>query len=118
MARVRRERSAGQPTPRAPLAERLADPQTLGLDRWLDRPTRGRSPRGFSGLGLLLAWPGRGRPAPLAPCDEPLRPAPGGGSRRPTADTRRRRLTPFPTPAVRRAGEAAYPAERPRRPGR
>jgi hypothetical protein len=118
MASVRRELSSVQPTHLAPLAELLAYTQTLGLERWLQRPKRGLSTLVFSLLWLILAWHGQGRPSHLAQFDEPLLTALLGLSRLPTAETLRRSLAQFPTQAVRRAVEAAYQAELARRPVR
>jgi hypothetical protein len=107
-----------QPTNAVPLAELLAYTQTLGLERWLQRPKRGLSTLVLSLVWLALAWHGSGRPYQLAHLDEPLLAVLLGLSGLPTGETLRRSLAHFPTQAVRRAVEAAYLAELARRPER
>jgi hypothetical protein len=67
---------------------------------------------------LVLAWRGTGRPHRLGLLDEPLLAALPGRARAPSAQTLRRSLRYFSAKAVRRAVEAAYLAELPRRTGR
>ena len=107
-----------QPTNAAPLARLFAYTQTLGLERWLARRKRGLSTLVLSLLWLTLAWRGSGRPYHLSLLQEPLLAALLGVARLPTAETLRRSLAYFPAQALRRAVEAAYLAELPRRPGR
>ena len=46
----------------APLARLLAYAQSVGLERYLERPKRGVSTLALSLLWLYLAWRGTGRP--------------------------------------------------------
>ena len=66
----------------------------------------------------MLAWRGTGRPERLDLLDEPLLAALLGRTRRPTARTLLRSPGYFSAHGVRRAVEAAYRAELPRRAGR
>lgn len=107
-----------QPTNAVPLARLFAYAQSLDLDRWLAQPKRGLSTLVLSLLWLVLAWRGSGRPYHLNLVQEPLLAALLGLPRVPTAETLRRSLAHFPAQAIRRAVEAAYLAEVPRRTGR
>lgn len=118
MASVPRALPPAQPTNAVPLAGLFAYTQTLGLEPWLHRPKRGLSTLVLSLVWLALAWHGSGRPYHLSQLDEPLLATLLGLPGLPTAETLRRSLAQFPTQAVRRAVEAAYVAELPRRPGR
>jgi hypothetical protein len=110
--------SSVQPTNAVPLAGLFAYTQALGLECWLAQRKRGVSTLALSLLWLTLAWRGSGRPYHLTLLHEPLLAALLGRGRLPTAETLRRSLRYFPAQAVRRAVEAAYLAELPRRPGR
>src|SRR5579884_4488965 len=110
--------AAAQPTNAVPLARLFSYTQSLGLERWLAQRKRGLSTLILSLLWLVLAWRGSGRPYHLSLLQEPLVAALLGVTRLPTAETLRRSLAYFPAQAVRRAVEAAYLAELPRRPGR
>ncbi len=118
MASVARRVSPPQPTNAAPLVRLVAYTQTVGLEQWLARRKRGVATLVLSLLWLVLAWRGSGRPYHLTLLQEPLVAALLGVTRLPTAETLRRSLAYFPAQAVRRAVEAAYLAELPRRPGR
>jgi hypothetical protein len=118
MSSVPRPPAPGQPTNAVPLARLFAYTQALGLERWLARRKRGVSTLVLSLLWLTLAWRGSGRPYHLSLLQEPLLAALLGVGRVPTAETLRRSLAHFPAQAVRRAVEAAYRAELPRRSGR
>ena len=107
-----------QPTNAVPLARLFAYTQALGLERWLARRKRGVSTLVLSLLWLVLAWRGSGRPYHLGLLHEPWLAALLGRERLPTAETLRRSLRYFSAQAVRRAVEAAYLAELPRRAGR
>jgi hypothetical protein len=107
-----------QPTNVAPLPRLLAYTQSLGLDRYLHRPKRGLPTRALAALWLVLAWRGSGRPAHRAGADEPLLAALLGGQRLRDPRTLRRSPERFAAHGVRRAVEAAYLAELPRREGR
>jgi hypothetical protein len=110
--------SAAQPTNLAPLPRLLAYAQALGLERHLSRPKRGIPTLVLALVWLVLAWRGTGRPHRLGLLDEPLLAALVGRARLPVAQTLHRSLRYFPAKAVRRAVEAAYLAELPRRAGR
>ena len=109
---------AAQPTNLAPLPRLLAYAQALGLERHLSRPKRGIPTLVLALVWLVLAWRGTGRPHRLGLLDEPLLAALVGRARLPVAQTLHRSLRSFPAKAVRRAVEAAYLAELPRRAGR
>jgi hypothetical protein len=96
----------------------LAYTQSVGLERFLDRPKRGVPLLRLVVLWLVLAWLGTGRPFHLDQIVEPLLAVLLGGSRLPCAKTLRRSLTHLATKDVRAAVEAAYQAELPRRTGR
>jgi hypothetical protein len=106
----------GAPTALAGLPALLAYAQSLGLERWLRRRTRGVPTLVQALVWLVLAWRGTGRPHRLSQLDEPLLGALLG--RVPCAKTLRDGLSRFPARAVRAAVEAAYAAELGRRPGR
>ena len=106
------------PTALAPLPRLLAYAQAVGLERCLRRPKRGVTTLALALLWLVLAWRGSGRPAHLADLDEPLLAALLGHDRLPCPQTLRRSLDYFAAQDVRRAVEAAYLAELPRRTGR
>ncbi|HLH23310.1 MAG TPA: transposase [Chloroflexota bacterium] len=110
--------AAAQPTNAVPLARLFSYTQSLGLERWLAQRKRGLSTLILSLLWLVLAWRGSGRPYHLSLLQEPLLAALLGLPALPTAETLRRSLRYFPAQAVRRAVEAAYLAELPRRSGR
>jgi hypothetical protein len=112
--------SSSSPTPTgvAPLPHLLAYTQTLGLERFLHRPTRGIPTGVLALVWLTLAWLGRGRPFHLTQMVEPLLARLLGRARLPCAMTVSRSLRRFPAKAVRAAVEAAYLAEWPRRTGR
>ena len=110
--------SGGQPTNLAAVPRLLAYTQALGLERWLARPKRGLSTLALSLVWLVLAWRGTGRPERLDLLDEPLLAALLGRPRRPTARTLLRSVAYFSAHGVRRAVEASYAAELPRRSGR
>ena len=107
-----------RPTNLAPLPRLLAYAQGLGLERHLSRPKRGPSTLALALVWLVLAWRGTGRPERLDLLDEPLLAALLGRARRPTSRTLLRSLAYFSARDVRRAVEAAYRAELPRRAGR
>jgi hypothetical protein len=107
-----------QPTNLAAIPRVLAYAQTLGLERWLERPKRGVSTLALSLIWLVLAWRGTGRPHRLDLLDEPLLAALVGCERRPTARTLARSPEYFSAHGMRRAVEASYRAELPRRGGR
>jgi hypothetical protein len=106
------------PTNLAPLVRVLAYAESLGLERYLQRPKRGVSTLALSLLWLYLAWRGSGRPHHLSQAAEPLLPALLGCPAVPTPRTLDRSLAYFPAKEVRGAVEAAYQAELPRRSGR
>ncbi len=106
------------PTNLAPLAHLLAYVQSLGLERYLDRPKRGVGTLTLSLLWLVLAWRGSGRPSHLGDLAEPLLSALVGEDKLPTPRTLSRSLDYFSAKSVRAAVEAAYQAELPRRSGR
>ena len=118
MSSVLRRPAPVQPTNAVPLARLFAYTQALGLERWLARRKRGVSTLVLSLVWLTLAWRGSGRPYHLSLLQEPLLAALLGVGRVPTAETLRRSLAHFPAQTVRRAVEAAYQAELPRRSGR
>ena len=107
-----------RPTNLAPLPRLLAYAQGLGLERHLSRAKRGIPALALALVWLVLAWRGTGRPERLDLLDEPLLAVLLGRARRPTARTLLRRLRPFSAHGVRRAVEASYLAELPRRGGR
>jgi hypothetical protein len=106
------------PTNLASLPRLLAYAQALGLERHLRRAKRGLPTLVLALLWLVLAWRGTGRPHRVGLLDEPLLPALLGLPALPTAQTLHRSLAYFPARALRAAVEAAYLAERGRRPGR
>ena len=106
------------PTSLARLPRLLAYAQALGLERHLDRPSRGIPTLALALVWLVLAWRGNGRPEHLDQLDEPFVAALLGRDRLPCARTLRRSLTRFPAKAIRAAVEAAYQAELPHRAGR
>src|SRR5687768_6379280 len=103
------------PTNLAPLPRLFAYTQALGLERYLRRAKRGVSTLTLALRWLTLAWRGSGRPYHLAALDEPLLPALLGRERLPCPQTLYRSLAHYSAKAVRRAVEAAYRAELPRR---
>src|SRR5215208_7447534 len=109
-----------RPTNLAALPRLLAYTQGLGLERWLARPKRGipTLALALALVWLVLAWRGTGRPERLDRLDEPLLAALLGRDRRPTARTLLRSVASFSGHDVRRAVEASYLAELPRRDGR
>ena len=107
-----------RPTALAPLPRLLAYAQSLGLERFLDRPTRGITTLSLALLWLVLAWRGSGRPEHVDRWDDPLLAALLGQPGLPCARTLRRGLARFSAKGVRAAVEAAYRAELPRRAGR
>jgi hypothetical protein len=107
-----------QPTNLAPLPRLLAYAQGLGLERSLSRPKHGIPTLALALVWLVLAWRGTGRPERLDLLEEPLLAALLGRARRPTARTLLRSLRYFSAQGVRRAVEASYRAELPRRDGR
>jgi hypothetical protein len=111
---------AGSPVPTnlAPLPRLLAYAQALGLERFLDRPSRGIATLSLALLWLTLAWRGSGRPEHVDRWADPLLAALLGRARLPCARTLRRSLARFSAKGVRAAVEAAYRAELPRRAGR
>src|SRR5919197_1160205 len=104
-----------RPTNLPALPHLLAYAQALGLERHLARAKRGIPTLALALVWLILAWRGTGRPHRLGLLDEPLLAALLGRSRVPTAQTLHRSLGYFSAKAVRRAVEAAYLAELPRR---
>jgi len=107
-----------RPTNLAAVPRLLSYAQSLGLERHLFRAKRGIPTLGLALVWLVLAWRGTGRPHRVGLLDEPLLAALLGRSRAPTAQTLHRSLRYFSAQAVRRAVEAAYLAELPRRGGR
>ena len=107
-----------RPTNLAPLPRLLAYAQGLGLERVLSRAKRGIPTLALALIWLVLAWRGTGRPERLDHLDEPLLAALLGRDRRPTARTLLRSPAYFSAHDVRRAVEASYRAELPRRTGR
>jgi hypothetical protein len=106
------------PTNLAPLPRLLAYAQSLGLERFLNRPTRGISTLSLALVWLTLVWRGSGRPEHIDRWHEPLLAALLGRPGLPCARTLRRSLARFSATGVRAAVEAAYLAELPRRAGR
>jgi hypothetical protein len=96
----------------------LAYTQTLGLERFVERPKRGVPLVRLVLLWLVLAWLGSGRPFHLDQVAEPLLAALLGCSHLPCAKTLRRSLSHLAAKDVRAAVEAAYQAELPHRTGR
>ena len=96
----------------------LAFAQALKLERHLFRAKRGIPTLALALVWLMLAWRGTGRPHRLGLLDEPLLAALLGWSRAPSARTLHQSLRYFSAKVVRRAVEAAYLAELPRRAGR
>lgn len=111
------DRSAA-PTNLAPLPRLLAYTQSLGLERFLDRPSHGIATLSLALVWLTLAWRGTGRPEQVDAWQDPLLAALLGRTRLPCARTLRRSLARFSARGVRAAVEAAYRAELPRRRGR
>jgi hypothetical protein len=107
-----------RPTNLAPLPRLLAYAQGLGLERHLSRAKRGIPTLALALVWLVLAWRGTGRPERLDRLEEPLLAALLGRDRRPTARTLLRSVAYFAAHDVRRAVEASYRAELPRRSGR
>ena len=107
-----------RPTNLASLPRLLAYAQGLGLEPRLSRAKRGIPTLALALVWLVLAWRGTGRPERLDRLDEPLLAALLGRARRPTARTLLRSTAYFSGHAVRRAVEASYLAELPRRGGR
>ncbi len=107
-----------QPTNLAAIPRLLAYAQTLGLERWLARPKRGISLLALSLVWLVLAWRGTGRPHRLDLLEEPLLAALLGRERLPAGRTLTRSLAYLSAQGTRRAVEASYRAELPRRDGR
>jgi hypothetical protein len=107
-----------RPTNLAALPRLLSYAQSLKLERYLFRAKRGIPTLALVLVWLVLAWRGTGRPHRVGLLDEPLLAALLGRSRVPTAQTLHRSLRYFAAKAVRRAVEAAYRAELPRRRGR
>lgn len=112
--------SAVTPTPTrlAALPPLLTYTQSVGVERFLDRPKRGVPLLRLVLLWLVLAWLGSGRPFHLDQLIEPLLAVLLGGSRLPRAKTLRRSLTRLAAKDARVAVEAAYQAELPHRTGR
>ena len=106
------------PTNLARLPHLLAYAQSLGLERHLDRPSRGIPTLALALIWLVLAWRGSGRPEHLDHLDEPIVAVLLDRDRLPCARTLRRSLARFSTKGVRAAVEAAYQAELPQRVGR
>jgi hypothetical protein len=106
------------PTNLAAVPRLLAYAQGLKLERHLFRAKRGIPTLALALVWLVLAWRGTGRPHRLGLLDEPLLAALLGRGRVPSARTLHRSLGYFSAKAVRRAVEAAYLAELPRRTGR
>jgi hypothetical protein len=96
----------------------LAYTQSVGVERFLDRPKRGVPLLTLVLLWLVLAWLGTGRPFHLDQIVEPLLAALLGCARLPCATTLRRSLTRVAAKDVRTAVEVAYQAELPHRTGR
>jgi len=118
MASVASAAASWQPTNAVALVRLFAYTQALGLERWLARPKRGLSTLVLSLVWLTLAWRGTGRPYRLGLLAEPLLAALLACRHLPTAQPLYRSLHYFPAQQVRRAVEAAYQAESPRRRGR
>jgi hypothetical protein len=96
----------------------VAYTQSLGLERFLDRPSRGIATLSLVLVWLVLAWRGTGRPERLDAWHDPLLAALLGRARLPCARTLRRSLGRFSASGIRAAVETAYLAELPRRGGR
>ncbi len=109
---------APRPTNLGQLPRLLSYTQSLNLERHLFRAKRGIPTLALALVWLVLARRGTGRPHRLEGLDEPLLAALLGRGRTPSARTLRRSLGYFSAKAVRRAVEAAYLAELPRRAGR
>jgi hypothetical protein len=112
------ESVAPRPTNLAAVPRLLSYAQSLKLERHLFRAKRGIPTLALALVWLVLAWRGTGRPERLDLLDEPLLAALLGRARRPTARTLLRSLRFFSAHGVRRAVEASYRAELPRRGGR
>ena len=112
------EAAPAVPTNRAPLPRLLAYAQALGLERHLDRASRGIPTLALALVWLVLAWRGSGRAEHADQLDEPLLAALLGRRRLPCARTLRRSLARFSAKGMRAAVGAAYLAEVPRRAGR
>jgi hypothetical protein len=113
-----RSATVALPTDLAGLPRLLAYTQSLGLEGFLFRPTRGIPSLVLALVWLVLAWRGTGRPHHVAELHEPLLAALLGRERLPSATTLYRSLRRFPAQAVRAAVETAYQAELARRPER
>ena len=107
-----------RPTNLANIPRLLSYARSLGLERHLFRAKRGVPTLALALVWLVLAWRGTGRPQRVELLDEPLLAALLGRGRVPSARTLHRSLHYFSAKAVRRAVEAAYLAELPRRAGR
>ena len=112
------ESVAPRPTNLAAVPRLLSYAQSLKLERHLIRAKRGVPTLALALVWLVLAWRGTGRPHRLGLLDEPLLAALLGRGRVPSSRTLHRSLRYFSAKAVRRAVEAAYLAELPRRTGR
>ena len=112
------ERVPPRPTNLANIPRLLSYAQSPGLERHLFRAKRGAPTLALALVWLVLAWRGTGRPQRVELLDEPLLAALLGRGRVPSARTLHRSLHYFSAKAVRRAVEAAYLAELPRRAGR
>jgi hypothetical protein len=112
------ESVAPRPTNLAAVPRLLSYAPSLKLERHLFRAKRGIPTLALALVWLVLAWRGTGRPHRLGLLEEPLLAALLGRARVPTARTLQRSLGYFSAKAVRRAVEAAYLAELPRRSGR
>src|SRR5215211_1185097 len=107
-----------RPTSLASLPRLLAYARGLGLARHRSRARRGIPNPALALVWPVLAWRGTGRPERLDRLDEPLLAALLGRDRRPMARTLLRSVASFSGHDVRRAVEASYLAELPRRDGR
>src|SRR5215213_4311767 len=107
--------SVARPTNLAAVPCLLSDAQSLRLERHPFRWKRGVPTLALAVVWLVLAWRGTGRPHRLGLLEEPLLAALLGRARVPTARTLHRSLGYCSAKAVRRAVEAAYLAELPRR---
>lgn len=108
--------AGARPTRFAPLPRLLAYAQTVGLEPYRNRATRGLTTLAVALLWLVLAWRGSGRPSHLeAEQQEPLLAELLGLERLPCAKTLARGLRRFSAKAVRAAVERAYLVPPPRR---
>lgn len=110
--------SEARPTNLAPLPRLLTYTQGLGRERHLSRAKRGIPTLALALVWLVLAWRGTGRPERLDRLDEPLLAALLGRARQPAARTLLRSVAYCSAHDLRRAVEASYLAELPRRAGR